>query len=180
MTTNDDVSMAGPRLAIHVAELIRAAHDRAGLSHEQIATLLGVSVGRVSQIINGDGNFHIATVGRIFAALGCELSIHATDASGIVEPARRARRRNTSTTTPTDRAAIVRTALADDQVHGYHMSVVGEGGGMDGVFFAAHVAGAQTLAGGRMTPLSEPSARPKHASTKLTTSVELPPEPVFA
>lgn len=168
MTEHDEVSMAGPELAIRVAEIIRLAHARSGLHHDEIAARLNVSVGRVSQILNGDGNFHIATVARILAAMDCKAEFRAADKSG--EKIRFVSRRRHSA-----RPAATPTAH-DAKIYAYQMSITGEEGGFEGVFLTAASTPAQTLAGGRMAPV--PKAPTAHASpqNKFSTTVELTKE----
>jgi len=93
MTTNDDIRMAGPRLAIRVVELIkRAVRGNPNLNQKEIANRLGVNESRLSQIVNGDGNIQIATLARVLAATGYEVEIRAIGANGEVldiEPRRR-------------------------------------------------------------------------------------------
>lgn len=76
MTEAHEVAMAGPRLAVQVAELIRLAATQSQLDRREIADRMGVSESRLSQIIDGDGNFHTATLARYFAATGCALDVH--------------------------------------------------------------------------------------------------------
>lgn len=100
MTASDEVGMAGPRLAIRVAELLRLAHSQSGLSQREMAEALGVGEARVSQILNGDGNLHIATVARAFAAMGCHAELKVFDSAQEevrIEP-RRPRRKSTDVT----------------------------------------------------------------------------------
>lgn len=82
MTDLDDVRLAGPRLAIRVAELIRRAVAQSGLQQREIAERMGISESRLSQIVNGDGNLHTATVARLFAATHCALDLRVFDHDG--------------------------------------------------------------------------------------------------
>jgi transcriptional regulator with XRE-family HTH domain len=69
------LSLAAARLALRISELLHSAKIRSGQSSKQIADQLGVTEGRVSQILNGSGNLHVATVGRFLAACGFELNV---------------------------------------------------------------------------------------------------------
>lgn len=178
MIENDAVSMAGPRLAIRVAEMIRAAHSRSGLSHEEIASRLGVSVGRVSQILNGDGNFHIATVGRMFAALDCGVDLRAVDAQGeaVTIPGRRRSQRGSRRGGQEVETQRVSSISDEERVHIYRMSLVGEDGGFDGVFVSALKTRRQSLAGGFMVPVAEGERSPSNhdeARVNLNVTAEL-------
>lgn len=62
--------MAAARLAADIeAELERAMRD-SRMSQADLARALGITEGRVSQIVNSDGNLRIATIGKVFRALG--------------------------------------------------------------------------------------------------------------
>lgn len=161
MTQSDDVAMAGPRLAIRVAELIRVAHEKSGLSHDEIAARLDVSVGRVSQILNGDGNFHIATVGRILAALDVSPQLNAVDHDGHAIEMPKRRRSGQVVAVEDERRAARATSSAPvlDSVHVYQLSLVGEVGGLEGWFVSNHRTRRQSLAGGHMTPIAETIGR---------------------
>lgn len=60
------------RLAVNVVADMNRAVERAGIRQKELAERLGVTESRVSQILNGDGNLRVATVARVFAALGFE------------------------------------------------------------------------------------------------------------
>jgi len=95
MIDRDEVAMAGPRLAVRIAELIRLGKLSSGLSQKEIAAALGVGEARVSQILNGDGNLHVTTVARVFAAMGFDAEFKVFDsADNELKIARRAKRRD--------------------------------------------------------------------------------------
>ncbi|PPG39488.1 helix-turn-helix domain-containing protein [Pseudoclavibacter sp. RFBA6] len=83
--------MAGPRLAIRVAAMIEDAFaSRSDLTQRDVAKRLGVGEARVSQLLHGDGNLHIASVARLFAALDMSLDFSITSADGTpIEPTSR-------------------------------------------------------------------------------------------
>jgi hypothetical protein len=58
------LSLAAARLALKTLHIMNAAKRRSGLSNKEIAAKLGLSAGRVSQVLNGDGNLHVATIAR--------------------------------------------------------------------------------------------------------------------
>jgi transcriptional regulator with XRE-family HTH domain len=95
MTDRDHVEMAGARLAVRVAELIRLAMKASGLSQRELADRLGVGEARVSQIVNGDGNLRLASIARVFAALGyeAELKVYGGDHQELRITPRSARRK---------------------------------------------------------------------------------------
>lgn len=93
MTESNEVRMAGPRLAVRIAELMKRAVKASSSSQREIASRMEIGDSRLSQIINGDGNFHVATVARLFAAAGYTLSLHVFDQNGDeLEIPRRGRR----------------------------------------------------------------------------------------
>lgn len=88
--------MAAARLSSMVGALIENVQDASGVRKGQIAGAMGVSAGRVSQIINGDGNVRIATLGRFLEACGYELELVARPKSGdgtVIRLPRKGRRR---------------------------------------------------------------------------------------
>ena len=70
--------LAAARGALRVAQLLQVAKQRSGLTSRALADRLGVGESRVSQVLNGDGNLHIATVARFLHAMGYELQLSAT------------------------------------------------------------------------------------------------------
>ncbi|MET9301904.1 hypothetical protein ABZX66_21530 [Micromonospora aurantiaca] len=78
------LGLAAAAAAARIARLVNAGKNASGLTSKEIATKLAITEGRVSQILNGDGNVHIATVARFLRAMGYELSISAVP----VEPGR--------------------------------------------------------------------------------------------
>jgi len=101
MTEHDDVSMAGPRLAVRVAELIRLAAKSSSRSQQEIAERMGIGESRVSQIVNGDGNYHVATIARFFAAADCTVDVRVFDSNQsevAIRPRRKPRRATGGTT----------------------------------------------------------------------------------
>lgn len=110
--------LSAARLARDVAkQLARAFHAR-GDKQQDLAKDLGVTAGAVSQVLNGDGNLRIATLGRYLRALGYEarLTLVPVDegAPALAEPARRGPRQAlnpaAAATTPCLPATIPGTA----------------------------------------------------------------------
>jgi transcriptional regulator with XRE-family HTH domain len=72
------MGMAAAKLAIEAARLLSAAFTaRKDVDQKALAELIGVSDGRVSQVLHGDGNVHIGTLARYMAAMGYELELTA-------------------------------------------------------------------------------------------------------
>lgn len=76
-TDDGTQDLAAANLASQVIELIRKALEASDLDQRALAEKLGVSEGRVSQVVNGDGNLRIAAVARYLRALGYSARISA-------------------------------------------------------------------------------------------------------
>ncbi|KMO73363.1 helix-turn-helix domain-containing protein [Mycolicibacterium chubuense] len=70
--------LAAADLAGQVMRLLQQALDASEMDQKALADKLGVTQGRVSQVINGDGNMKIAAVGRYLRALGYETHLVAS------------------------------------------------------------------------------------------------------
>jgi transcriptional regulator with XRE-family HTH domain len=77
-------SMAAADLAAQVVRILEQALDVSGLDQKTLAEKLGVTQGRVSQVLNGDGNLRVAAVARYLRALGYTTELSATP----VDPAK--------------------------------------------------------------------------------------------
>lgn len=75
-------NLAAARLADLVAALMEAVEDACPARQKDIAEAMGVTPGRVSQLMAGDGNVRIATLARFLDGCGYELSLTATPKSG--------------------------------------------------------------------------------------------------
>jgi len=74
-TEEGRLSLAAASLATQVASLLERAKERSGVNGQKLAERLGLSEGRVSQVLNGDGNVRIATLARFLYACGYELDL---------------------------------------------------------------------------------------------------------
>lgn len=74
--------LAAAELADQVLDLINLAFHRSGKTNQELADALGVTKGRASQILNGDGNLRIASIAKVLDCLGFEAKITAVDAAG--------------------------------------------------------------------------------------------------
>lgn len=88
--------MADPeRSAAHAENdalmILNQAFHQNPRSQKEIAQALGVTEGRVSQVLNGNGNLRISTVARYLSAMGFVLRIEA-DASKEHDPTQLGRR----------------------------------------------------------------------------------------
>lgn len=79
-TVTGMLGLAAATAAARIARLFNAGKNASGLNSKEIALKLSITEGRVSQILNGDGNVHIATAARFLRAMGYELSISAVPA----------------------------------------------------------------------------------------------------
>jgi transcriptional regulator with XRE-family HTH domain len=76
--------LAAADLAGQVVRLLEQALDASGMDQKALAEKLDVTQGRVSQVLNGDGNMRVAAVARYLRALGYQTLLSATP----VEPGR--------------------------------------------------------------------------------------------
>lgn len=76
-TSAGSQGLAAADLAGQVMRLLQQALDVSGLDQKMLAEQLGVTEGRVSQVVNGDGNMRIASVARYLRALGYETRLSA-------------------------------------------------------------------------------------------------------
>lgn len=77
-TPEGRMGLAAAKLAMSAARMLTAAFStRSDIDQKALAKLVGVTDGRVSQVLHGDGNVHIGTLGRYMAALGYELELTA-------------------------------------------------------------------------------------------------------
>lgn len=74
-TKQGRLGLTAAKAALRVAELLNLAKNASGLTSKQIANELEVTEGRVSQVLNGDGNLHIASIARYLAVCGYELRL---------------------------------------------------------------------------------------------------------
>lgn len=86
--------LAAADLAGQVVRLLQQALDASELDQKALAEKLGVTQGRVSQVLNGDGNMKIAAVARYLRALGYETRLTASPViSGLPTLPHESRRR---------------------------------------------------------------------------------------
>lgn len=62
------------RLLLDVTELMQCALERTGTRRVDLAKELGVSRGRITQILGGEENLTLRTVADVFTAMGLHLS----------------------------------------------------------------------------------------------------------
>jgi len=89
-TPEGRLDLAAARASIKVLALLNKAFDRSGLTQEELSEKLGVTAGRVSQVLNGDGNYTVATIAKFLAVMGEELVVNLDNP--LPEPAASAQR----------------------------------------------------------------------------------------
>ena len=121
-TTEGRLGMAAAKLALEAARLLSLAFSaRKDLDQKKLAEMIGVSEGRISQILNGDGNVHIATLARYMNAMGYEIELLAKPIVPEAKPLRMKSRRRDGRSS----AAGKRVVAYNYQVHTLRDSGVG-------------------------------------------------------
>ncbi len=72
------LGMAAAHAAVEAVALMNRALASSGGTQRELAARLGVSEGRVSQVLNGDGNVRVSTLARFLRAAGHQLRLEAT------------------------------------------------------------------------------------------------------
>ncbi|MFS0700282.1 helix-turn-helix domain-containing protein [Cellulomonas sp. 179-A 4D5 NHS] len=85
-TPEGRMAMAGARAAVGAVTLINRALDVSRLSQTELSRILDVTPGRVSQVVNGDGNLRVSTLARFLRAAGYTLKLTAEPAEPGVTP----------------------------------------------------------------------------------------------
>lgn len=119
----DQIEMGAAHITNEVIGLLHTALANSGISQRELAARLGVGESRVSQVLNGDGNLRLTTIGRFLAAMNCkvDLSPRAFDAPS---PRRRSRAKS-----------------AEESVSVWHHSVTSKAGCYNAFVVASGVEG---------------------------------------
>jgi len=80
----DALELAAARSAVEGSALLARAFAATGLSQKELAQRVGVTEGRVSQILGQSVNLRLSTIGRYLRAMGYRLSLSAMDTDGNV------------------------------------------------------------------------------------------------
>lgn len=88
-TTAGRLGLAAARLAHDASALLRETRVKSGMNNKELAEVLELSEGRVSQVLSGDGNVRLSTLARFMGAMGHSVRLVA-EAAGPV-PVRRPR-----------------------------------------------------------------------------------------
>lgn len=86
LTPEGQREMTAARLTLKAVALLNEAQEASGLNQRQLADALGVSEGRVSQVLGGDGNIRISTFARYLRAMGYVPRLETDPASDAVPP----------------------------------------------------------------------------------------------
>lgn len=77
-TSAGATDLAAAKISRQVSTLISQALASSPRGQRELASILGVSEARVSQVVNGDGNLRVGAVAKYMRALGYELRLIAT------------------------------------------------------------------------------------------------------
>ena len=67
---------AAARAAVRAGGLMNEAFSKSNLgTRRELADVVGVSEGRISQLLNGDGNVRVSTLARLLKASGFDLEL---------------------------------------------------------------------------------------------------------
>ncbi|MFI1097542.1 helix-turn-helix domain-containing protein [Streptomyces sp. NPDC020917] len=86
--------LSAARLAQSVVASLHRAISASGKTAREVAGLLGVTEGAVSQVMSGDGNIRVSTIGRYLRAMGYEARIEIVPVEESAPPITPARRRS--------------------------------------------------------------------------------------
>lgn len=87
--------LAAAEIMVKASTLMWKAFEQSGLTQKDLADALGVSEGRVSQILHGDGNIRLSTLARYLRATGYLARLDAVPADASIRPLQaRSPRRN--------------------------------------------------------------------------------------
>lgn len=118
--------LAAARFMLQVADLLARARDASGKTQRELADSLGVSEGRVSQVLAGEGDFKISTIARYLRAMGYQAIVDAVPAAAnvrpLIKPTRRPRRRQAASS-----AAVYHDAVVHKGQLSHRITIVPEG-----------------------------------------------------
>lgn len=75
-TPRGRAELAAAEAALEAQALIERAFQASPLSARDVATALGVTEGRISQLRHGDGNLRLSTLAKLMSVLDQPLSLH--------------------------------------------------------------------------------------------------------
>lgn len=72
-----NLELAAARAEVRVIHLLQRAFEGSELSQKDLAQRVGVTEGRVSQVLNSEGNLRVTTIARYLRALGYRFEMNA-------------------------------------------------------------------------------------------------------
>ena len=84
---DEELDFAEEEAVAQAAIVIAQCLERCGMSQRELAQRLGISEGRVSQILSAESNPTVKTLARIGRALGCRLQLELVTLHRSQEPA---------------------------------------------------------------------------------------------
>ncbi|MGO1424295.1 MAG: helix-turn-helix domain-containing protein [Brachybacterium sp.] len=115
LRTERPLDAAAARAAVRAVGLMNEAHAMSERStRRELAETVGVSEGRISQLLNGDGNVRVSTLARMLKASGfdLELALAGVPDAPRKKP-RRSRGRNSADDGPTYLTVRTETAVGE-------------------------------------------------------------------
>lgn len=92
LDASDPIGMAAAGAAVDAVALLNDAVHCADVRQNELASRVGVSEGRVSQVVNGDGNLRVSTLARYLRAAGYQLRLDAVPVESDTPPLRTSQR----------------------------------------------------------------------------------------
>lgn len=83
-----NLELAAARAEIRAIHLLRRAFEASGMTQKNLAERVGVTEGRVSQVLHSEGNLRVTTIARYLRALGYRFELNAKPAEEGVRPLR--------------------------------------------------------------------------------------------
>jgi transcriptional regulator with XRE-family HTH domain len=123
----EDQGMAAAELCVRVADVLNLALDQSGKTQKELAERLGIGESRVSQVLRGDGNMHIATFARFLRGIGYRsrlvLEVAEEDVPDFVEPRPR-RKRAARESSANDFTHVIKQPYLDGSGASYAFTVI--------------------------------------------------------
>jgi len=82
------LELAAARAEVRVIALLHRAFEASDISQKELAQRVGVTEGRVSQVMRSEGNLRVTTVARYLRALGYRFNLTAVPVDRSVKPLR--------------------------------------------------------------------------------------------
>ncbi len=123
----EDQGMAAAELCVRAVDVLNLALDQSGKTQRDLAERLGIGESRVSQVLRGDGNVHIATLGRFLRGIGYRsklvLEPAEEDVPAFVEPQPK-KRRTKKVSSTNDFVHVIKQPYLDGSGASYALTVI--------------------------------------------------------